>query len=315
MGPTASGKSALGISIAKRCGGAILNADAMQCYRGLRIITARPSEQEVAQAPHYLYGMWSARTHGNVALWQAAAVAQIQACHDAGQVPILLGGTGMYIKGLTEGLSPVPPISEEVKRQVAALSCRLHDGIRTPSCDGVTKLYEALQCYDPRIAKKLDAGDSQRIARALEVVLETGKSLLDWQAESAPAPFAAKQCHFAYLDIDRETLYPRINARFDAMMEAGALEEVRALKAYFNDDEIAQKRFPILKSHGVPELMAYLDGQMALEDALEKGKQNTRNYAKRQLTWLRGQVSGAQPLAPNASGAEIDAWLQSCTLT
>ncbi len=293
MGPTASGKSALGVSIAKRIGGAIINADAMQCYADLRIITARPSESEMHGVPHHLYGIWSARTKGNAALWQAAAIAKIHEVWAAGQVPILLGGTGMYIKSLTEGLSPVPIISDEVKAHVTAL----------PS------LYEALQQHDSQMAERLKPNDTQRITRALEVVLQTGRSLADWQAEATNAPFSAEQCHFAQVDIPREVLYDRINRRFESMVHSGALDEISALKAQFSAEEVEQLRFPILKSLGVPELMAYLDGELSLEDAIAKAQQLTRNYAKRQLTWARGQVKGAAMVPWDGGDEAVEAWL------
>jgi tRNA dimethylallyltransferase len=298
MGPTASGKSAMGLSIAKRIGGAILNADAMQCYADLRIITARPSQAEMGDVPHHLYGIWDARTMGNAALWQAAAIAKIHEVWDAGQGPILLGGTGMYIKSLTDGLSAVPPISDEVKAQVAALS----------------SLYEALQRHDPAMAARLEPNDQQRIARALEVMLQTGRSLDDWQAEAMPAPFSAKQCHFAQVDIPREVLYDRINQRFTAMIESGALDEISALKAQFSAAEIQQQRFPILKSLGVPELMAHLNGEITLDAAIAKAQQLTRNYAKRQLTWARGQVKHAAMLPWDGGEEAVEGWLKQISL-
>ncbi len=293
MGPTASGKSAMGVRIAQKCGGVILNGDAMQCYRDLRIITARPVEGEMAGVEHQLYGMWEARSMGNAALWLEAAAQAIQAVHAAGKVPIILGGTGLYIQGLYAGLSPVPPISDDVKAQAAT--------IEAP--------YQALQQHDPRIAERLSPGDTQRVGRALEVMLETGRSLLDWQGEASPAPVTREQCHLAYIDIPREELYARIDARFEAMLAQGAIEEVKALKAQFSPEEIAEQRFPILKAHGAPELMAYLDGEMSLERATELGQRNTRRYAKRQLTWLRGQASEAALLPWDGGDAAAEGWL------
>lgn len=285
MGPTASGKSAMGVYLAQKLDAVILNADAMQCYQDLQIITARPEESEMGGVPHHLYGIWSAKTKGNAALWQQAAVLAIEKVHAEGKIPILLGGTGLYVKGLIEGLSPVPPISDPVKQW-----------IRMMAGEDYTVLYNMLRTRDPVMAQKLEPKDTQRILRALEVIQETGRSLWDWQKEEVPPPFDKKQCFFFYVDIDRETLYARIDERFETMVARGALQEVARLREQFDEDEqdrLFRLDYPILKAHGVPELLAHLDGELPLEAAIAKAQRNTRRYAKRQMTWIRGQVEGA----------------------
>ncbi len=280
MGPTASGKSALGICLAQKLGGVILNADAMQCYADLRIITARPGEEEEAQVPHRLYGIWEAKTHGNTALWQEAAIPEIRDVHAQGRLPILLGGTGMYIKSLMEGLAPIPQISEEVR----------HD-VRQMWEDDPQAAYEKLLKEDRLTAGRLDANDKQRVIRALEVLEETGIGLEEWQAYETTPPFGEDQYLPYYVDMPRELVYERIDKRFEQMIEAGVLEEIKALM-----DKTLSPSYPIMRAHGVPELMAHLKGKMSLEEAVAKAQQNTRNYAKRQMTWLRNQLPEAAPI-------------------
>jgi tRNA dimethylallyltransferase len=286
MGPTASGKSALAVSIAQRLGGAILNADAMQCYADLRIVSARPTPAEMAGVPHHLYGIWDARTHGNAALWQRAALAAIAQVQAARQVPMLVGGTGMYLRALTHGLSVVPPISAAIMAQVNALVGQA--------------LADALAQHDPLMAAQLQPTDTQRLRRALAVMLQTGRSLQEWQQAQPPAPLAGARLEALVVQIPREILYARINARFDAMMQAGALDEIAALAAQFSEEELQQLRLPILKAHGVPELLGLLNGRLSEAEAIAKAQQNTRNYAKRQLTWIRGQLQGFSPIAYDA---------------
>lgn len=292
MGPTASGKSAIGLCLAQQLGAVILNADAMQCYADLQIITARPRDEEMGDVAHRLYGIWRAKTRGNAALWQQAAVLEIEKAHAAGRVPILLGGTGLYVKGLMEGLSPVPPISDAVKAW-----------IREIATEDAGVLYNMLQRKDPVMAQKLAPGDTQRILRALEVVEQTGRSLWDWQKEEVPPPYDRRQCHFFYVDIPRETLYARIDERFARMVEDGAVEEVARLRERFDEDErdrLFRLDYPILKAHGVPELLAYLEGDLPLEAAIARAQRNTRRYAKRQMTWIRSQTTAATAIPYDA---------------
>ncbi len=311
MGPTASGKSAIGLHLAQKLNAVIINADAMQCYQDLQIITARPGDEEMAQVPHRLYGIWPWDFHGHAAAWCELAT---QAIHDvlaAGRTPILVGGTGMYIKTLMEGIAPVPEISSAVRRKVQALAYAEAIPPPTPSLKE-RGLFSYLRRIDPVMAARLKPGDTQRIIRALEVMEQTGRSLAEWQAERTPPPFEPQRFRCFKVAIPREVLYARINARFDSMMEMGALKEVRALmekvdgqwdscdmldkKLTKNPDHpsIPSSQYPILKAHGLPELMAYLHGEMSLEDAIAKAQQNTRHYAKRQETWLRHQIPRAE---------------------
>lgn len=275
MGPTASGKSALAIHLAQELGGVILNADAMQCYDGLPMLTAQPSQADKQAAPHALYGIWPVLSHGHAMRWQQAAADAIDRTLAAGKLPILVGGTGMYVKLLSDGMAPVPEIDSQIRAQVRAMN--------------VAEARAQLQQHDPIMAARLKAGDTHRIARALEVVLHTGKSLAQWQQLEVPPLIAPERFIYAYIDIPRELLYERINLRFDQMMQSGVLDEVRGLLAQL---ELLPhiEDFPILHSHGFPELADYLQGKATLEDAIIKAKQHTRNYAKRQVTWIRNQL-------------------------
>jgi tRNA dimethylallyltransferase len=267
-GPTASGKSALALELAERLNGTVINADSMQVYRELRIITARPSEADLARAPHALYGVRPAAEAGTAAWWRGAALAEMDKARAEGRVPILCGGTGLYFAALTEGLAAIPPVPpaarEEARRLLAAL--------------GPAALHARL---DPPTAARLRPSDSQRVARAFEVLVGTGRGLADWQAGegTGPAPwrFAA-----ILLDPPRPALRQAIAARWQAMLGAGAVEEVRALGALRLDPAL-----PAMRAHGVPELLAHLAGRMTLEAASERAILNTGQYTKRQATWFR----------------------------
>lgn len=286
MGPTASGKSAIGLFLAQKLNAVIINADTMQCYRDLRVVTARPTDDELAQAPHAMYGIWEAHTHGNTALWQEQAVNEISAAHAGGKLPILLGGTGMYIKSLMEGIAPVPDISDAVRERV-----------RAQWDENPTEVYRLLQEKDPTTATRLEANDKQRVIRALEVVEETGIGLGEWQAREVNPPFAPESYHIHYVDMPREDVYARIDKRFETMMDEGALEEVEALMA-----KKLPSSMPVMRAHGVPEIMAHIKGEMTRADAIEQAQQNTRNYAKRQMTWLRNQHPDAHAIAADMLG-------------
>lgn len=285
-GPTASGKSAFALDIADSIPSVIINADAMQCYAPLRIITARPTPEEEARHPHALYGIWPANTNGHVARWLEEATQAINAAWQQNRLPVLVGGTGMYIKALMEGLHPVPEISDTIRKQVHIMSPEAR--------------YQALCKEDAAMATKLAPGDTQRIFRALEVIRSTSKSLLSWQDAPLSPALQSAAFHCIKLTLTRETLYARINARFDAMLKAGALQEV---SAFLNTNPDQQS--PIYKAHGVPEFNAYLQGNITLETAIDKAKQHTRNYAKRQETWARGQFSHAINFAPDQANLAI----------
>lgn len=285
MGPTASGKSAFSIHVAQHFGGVILNADAMQCYRGLPLLTAQPNADERAAAPHRLYDIWEPFFYGHAALWQARAAEEIRQLDAQGTLPILVGGTGMYVKLLSGGLASVPPISSQIRAQVRGMTGR--------------QASDKLQMIDPVMSARLKAGDTQRVKRALEVMLQTGKSLALWQQENAPPLVDPDRFVYCYMAIQREEVYARIDARFDAMLAAGVMDEVERLETQ-RKIHAPESDCPLLKAHGFPELSAYLRGEMSYEAAILKAKQHTRNYAKRQMTWIRNQLPpGAVAIAHN----------------
>ena len=272
-GPTASGKSALALQLAEKYDGIIINADSMQVYAVLQIITARPQLDELKAAPHRLYGYVPPDAPYSVARWQNAALAEIAQAQEAGKRPILVGGTGLYFTRLTTGLVKVPHIAPDIRETLRARKQR----------EGNAPLYEELTQLDPVLAARLPPSDSQRILRGLEVALATGTPLSAWQKQAAP-PFLSKY-HGIVLMPDRQWLYERCNARFEQMLAAGAVDEVKTLLAL----NIAATK-PAMKAHGVPELAAYLHGTDTLEEATARAQQITRRYAKRQLTWYRNQM-------------------------
>ena len=276
-GPTASGKSALALALAERLGGTIVNADSMQVYRDLRIITARPSAEEEARAPHRLYGHVDAAENYSVGRWCIDVRVAIAEISDAGRLPILVGGTGLYFKALTQGLAAVPPVPVEIR---VAVRARLE-------AEGPDALHALLRTRDPAMADRLKPGDRTRVARALEVIEATGRSLADWQREGMPAILDPERAIKIFLLPEREELRRRIDGRFDAMLAAGALGEVRALDARGLDPLL-----PVMKAHGVPWLRRHLRGEITLAAAAEGGKHDTRRYTKRQLTWFRHQMPG-----------------------
>jgi len=284
-GPTSSGKSALAIALAERHRGTIINADSMQVYRDLRIITARPSPEDEARVPHRLYGLVDAAENYSVGRWCADAKAALDEVWGERRLPILVGGTGLYFKALTQGLSAVPPTSAEVRTAVRA------------RCDaeGPEALHAELTRRDPAMAARLKPGDRMRIARALEVLESTGRSLADWQRDGMPAMLDADAAVNFFLVVDRAELARRIDVRFDAMLDAGALDEVRALAARRLDPML-----PAMKAHGVPWLRRHLAGEIALAEAAEGGKADTRRYTKRQVTWFRHQMPGWSWAEPDA---------------
>jgi tRNA dimethylallyltransferase len=289
-GPTASGKSALALEVAQRHGGVIVNADSMQVYRDLRIITARPSVTDEAHVPHRLYGHVDAAENYSVGRWCQDVRLVLEEERAAGRLPILVGGTGLYFKALTQGLSAVPPTPPEIRAAVRA------------RCDaeGATALHTELARRDPVTAARLRPGDRMRIARALEVLEATGRSLTDWHRDGMPAILDPDKAVKVFLEVDRAELHRRIDARFDAMLAAGALEEVRALVGRCLDPML-----PAMKAHGVPWLRRYLAGEIGLKEAAEGGKSDTRRYTKRQATWFRHQMPGWDWVTPEGAGSAI----------
>jgi tRNA dimethylallyltransferase len=293
-GPTASGKSALALALAQKLGGVIVNADSMQVYRDLRIITARPSVEEERRVPHRLYGHVDAAENFSVGRWAEEAAAVLAETRRTARAAVLIGGTGLYFSALTQGLAAVPPIPADIREEVRA---RL-------ASDGVAALHSELKWRDPAAAARLMPGDRARITRALEVVLATGRSLLDWQEANKPAGVDPARAAKIFLMPERDELLRRIDARFDAMMAAGALEEVRALAARNLDPEL-----PAMKAHGVPWLIRHLNGEVSLGQAVEDAKRDTRQYTKRQATWFRNQLPDFVWVDPARALAETEAQL------
>jgi tRNA dimethylallyltransferase len=290
-GPTASGKSALALELAAKLGGVIINADSMQVYRDLRVITARPTVEEESQASHKLYGHVDAAENYSVGRWLRDAQAALEDVKEAGKVPIIVGGTGLYFMALTRGLAAVPPIPADIR---AAVRGRLEN-------EGVAPLYAELSERDPESAQRLMPGDRSRITRALEVVLATGRSLADWHREGMPAVLDPERAARFFLDVDREELGRRIDTRFDAMLASGALEEVERLAA-----RRLNPMLPAMKAHGVPWLIRHLRGEIGLDAAAGGGKRDTKRYTKRQATWFRNQMPdwpwlGAEEILARAS--------------
>jgi len=273
-GPTASGKSALALALAQEIDGIIVNADSMQVYRDLRIITARPTPEEEARAPHRMYGHVDAAENYSVGRWLADVAPALDEVRAGKRVPILVGGTGLYFKALTQGLSNVPPVPAEIR---AAIRARME-------AQGPQALHAELARRDPASAA-LKPGDRTRIARALEVLEATGRPLKQWHDEGLPPLLDAARAVKVFLAPERAELRRRIDARFGTMLRGGALEEVRALAARKLDPLL-----PAMKAHGVPWLIRYLEGEISLEEAAQGGKNDTRRYTKRQFTWVRHQL-------------------------
>jgi tRNA dimethylallyltransferase len=289
-GPTASGKSTLAMRLAVASGGVIINADSMQLYRELRIVTARPSPADEARLPHRLYGVLAADQPGSAGSWLTLAKAAIDEAQEQERPAIVVGGTGLYLHALLRGLADVPPVPAETRAAVCALYGRL----------GGPAFHAELQARDPVMAARLAPYDRQRLIRAFEVVSATGRSLADWQAD-APTRVALPQPVLGVaLMPPRAEVYARIGRRLEAMVAAGALDELRALRSL----ELAPD-LPLLKAVAVRELLAHVDGRVDLASALDRATIQTRRYAKRQLTWLRHQLPELTPVARFGDAAEI----------
>jgi tRNA dimethylallyltransferase len=295
-GPTASGKSALALELAQATGGVIINADSMQVYRDLRVITARPSVEEEARLPHRLYGHVDAAINFSAGSWVADAATVLADVRAQNRLPIFTGGSGLYFKALTRGLSAVPPIAPEIRDSVRARLER----------DGVEALHAELAQRDPASAERLKPRDRTRVARALEVVEATGRSLTDWHRDGLPPLLPPGQFAALFMSADRDALYARIDARFEAMLESGALDEVAALAARRLDPLL-----PAMKAHGVPALIRHLNGEIGREEAAVTGRADTRHYAKRQFTWFRHQLPEFEWVRPE----EARGWLERATRT
>ena len=273
-GPTASGKTRLAIALAKKLDGEIVNADAMQVYRDLNVLTARPDAEELGQATHHLFGHIDASARYSAGAWAKEAGSLIASLRAADRVPIVVGGTGLYLMALTDGLSEIPPIPEAARAEARAR-------VRAD----VGAAYDELVRIDAKAAERVEANDKQRIARALEVWLTTGRPMSSFHGEQAPV-LKAGEWTGVTLTPPREALYERINARVEKMMKQGAQEEARALWSRKLDPEL-----PAMRAHGMPGFVEHFIGRLTLEEAVERCKRDTRRYAKRQMTWIAHQFT------------------------
>lgn len=274
-GPTASGKSALALRLAEQTGGEIVNADALQLYAGLRVLTAGPSPDETARVPHHLFGTVDAADGWSVGRWLRAATEILAEIADRGRDAVVVGGTGLYFRALTHGLAEIPPVPEAVRAETEAQFASL----------GEEAFRAGLAKSDPAAAARIAPGDRQRLVRAAEVLAATGVALSDWQARTDPA-LAPGSWTAVALEPPRDLLYARCDARLEIMIRDGALAEVAALAARNLDSDL-----PAMKAVGYRELAAHLRGEITLEQALSDAQRETRRYAKRQSTWMRGQMA------------------------
>lgn len=284
-GPTASGKSALALDVAEAFGGEIVNADSMQVYSDLRILSARPSVADLARVPHHLYDVLGAADQGSAGWWLDRAVETIEGIWRRAKLPIVCGGTGLYVKVLTEGIAPVPPVPDDRMAEARALYERLGgEGFRV-----------ALARLDAAAAQRLNAADRQRLVRAYAVAAATGRTLDQWHADQAPGPALRARFFTILLDPPRDALYQIIEGRFRQMVAAGAVDEVRTLLAALQVRETEGRPLdpglPVLKALGVPEIRRYLEAGEDLESVVVAAEKTTRNFAKRQVTWFRHQMS------------------------
>ena len=274
-GPTASGKSSLALAVAERFGGVVINADAMQVYRDVEVLTAQPAAAARARVPHRLYGTVAPNEPCSAGRWREMALDEIAAALADEKLPVVVGGTGLYLKALMEGLAPIPEVPGEVRASARELHARL----------GGKAFHRELRRLDPETAARLNPGDSHRLIRAWEVLRATGRSLSSWHgADGAGAPpgLAFKTVMF---EPPRPALYANCEARFERMIANGAVEEAKALEARGLDPEL-----PVMNALGVRELLGFIHGDIGIEEAVSRAKQATRNYAKRQLTWFRRQM-------------------------
>ena len=274
-GPTASGKSSLALAAADKYNGVIINCDAMQVYRELRLITARPSSEDEAKVSHKLYGVIPAAEACSAGIWRELAVAEIETCWRADRLPIVTGGTGLYIRALMEGLTDIPEIPREIREEVTERRNRI----------GPEAFRQELAKFDPVSAERLNPTDSQRMIRAYEVYLGTERSLTDWHQDAPATPPLEANYQSIVFEPPRDELYAKCEARIDWMIDNGVLDEVRVLMELNLEPSL-----PAMKALGVPELITHLHDKMTLEDAVSAAKQATKRYAKRQMTWFRGQI-------------------------
>lgn len=294
-GPTASGKTALALHLAKSRALTIINADSAQVYSELPILSAHPTAVEQASVPHRLFGYLDGDEPCSAAKWAADAKAEISAAHENGSLPVLVGGTGLYLRTLLDGIAPIPVIDANIRANVRALS--------------VADAHAQLQTRDPAMARQIGPTDTSRICRALEVIESTGRSIADWRLEKAGGISGSVELHPLILLPSREWLYARCDARFATMMESGAVGEVEALLACGLPADA-----PVMRAIGVPEIAAMLAGKLSRSECTERGKIATRQYAKRQFTWFRNQCPSAwrswEGVINDSTVDEIDTFLQ-----
>lgn len=274
-GPTASGKSALALRLAREAEGVVINADSMQIYDTLRVLTARPSEAEMGDVPHHIYGHVPASRVHSTGEWLRDVVALLPQLRAAKRLPVFVGGTGLYFKALTGGLSDMPDIGQEVR-------CRVRLRLKE---EGSLALHRELVSRDPAVGHTLDSGDGQRIVRALEVLEQTGRSISHFQGRPGVQVIDPQRAQKFVVLPDRALLRARIDARFAQMFDNGAVEEVKSLLALHPDPEV-----PAMKAIGVPQIIEMLSGRMTAEEVVERSSALTRQYAKRQMTWFRNQM-------------------------
>jgi tRNA dimethylallyltransferase len=270
-GPTASGKTALALHLAKSRNIVIINADSAQVYSDLPVLSAQPTPEEQASVPHRLFGYLDGTTACSAAKWAADAKVAIAEAHSAGSIPLLVGGTGLYLRTVLDGIAPIPEVDPALRASIRSLD--------------VAKAYAALQAKDPAVAKTLAPADGSRITRALEVIESTGRSIADWRKDKTGGIGSNVDLHALLLLPPRDWLYARCDARFDAMVASGAVEEVEALLTRNLPGDA-----PVMRAIGVPEISAMLAGKISREEAVALGKIATRHYAKRQFTWFRNQA-------------------------
>ena len=302
-GPTASGKSALALRLAELFGGVVINADAMQVYREIPILSARPSAEDEARAPHWLYGHVSAAVAYSVGRYVTDVGEALEKAGAAGLRPIIVGGTGLYFKALLEGLSPVPAIPEEIRAHWRAQAKIL----------GAPSLHAELSVRDPEMAERLASNDTQRLTRSLEVLDATGRSLADWQRQSGTPLLAEQETVRLVLRPDRQQLLDRCDQRFDLMLEAGAVGEVAALLAADLHSDL-----PAMRALGVPPLASFARGVTTLEAARAQAKLDTRHYVKRQRTWLKRNMitwSDVQTADLERNNRSLKLFIDCCTAT
>jgi len=288
-GPTASGKSALAARLSERHGGVVINTDSMQVYADLRRLTARPDPDEEARVPHRLYGHVDGAVNYSVGHFSRDAAALLQGLD--GRLPVFVGGTGLYFRALEQGFSELPPVPEAVRAQVRDAA----EGRPTEA------LHADLARHDAEGAARLRPSDRMRVMRALEVFFATGRPIASFYGDPVPGPLAGWNLERIFLAPDREQLRARIDARFRTMIAEGALDEVARLRSRKLDPML-----PVMRAHGVPGLIAHLDGAMSLEDAIIRGQADTRAYAKRQFTWFRHQMGESWRWAdPEVAQAEL----------